>query len=222
MASSSQQILGMLNAECVAVRSRSFGEQVTVTTGHPMLTIEGRDYSPDDPTAVERMTEKGRQLFWKNCSDKGRDSERYHAFASMMLTFETGLLEEDMEDAGKYAIIRNRVHRFCELVGGLEKAGCRDWKEALLSSSNENLRLMLDAPRQAARLVGALCVQSTPDPLKLLVSLDAETLKSILENANTHLDEAARGVRLSDRWCLQQAAEPSEEQSPAAAGPACR
>lgn len=219
MASSSQKILDLISAECVAVRSHPFGEQAEVAADHPMLTIEGRDYSPDDPTVVERMTDRGRVLFWSNCSDKGRDSERYRAFAAMMLTLETGLFEEDVEDAEKYAILINRMHRFCELAGGLEQAGCRDWKETVLSASNEKLQFLLDSPKQTGALVKALRGQSTPDPLPLLMTLDAPTLKSVLENAATHVAEAARGVKLSEKWCPQQEAAPTEAPS---SGPSCR
>lgn len=219
MASSSQKILDLIGAECVAVRSHPFGEQAEVAVGNPILTIEGRDYSPDDPTAVEGMTDRGRALFWKNCSDKGRDSTHYLAFAAVMLALETGLFEEDVEDAEKYAILIKRAHRFCELAGGLDKAGCRDWKETVLSASNEKLPLLLDAPKQTGALVKALRGQSTPDPLQLLVALDAAALKSVLENADTHVAEAARGVKLSEKWCQQPEAEPTEVSSP---GLSCR
>lgn len=147
------------------------------------MTINGHQYSLDDPNAVVHMSESDREFFWLSCSDKGKDSDIFRAYVARIL-LQVGILPERITNPELRIFVINHAKKVAELGDACVKAKHPNWLDDLMALPVSTFKILMNKSSDIQRILA--CLRNFTDPFSFssLIKINPEYLSVILERSH--------------------------------------
>ena len=145
------------------------------------LSINGRNYSLDDATAADGMTNEDREMFWSLCSDKGKDSDLYREHAKSIL-LAANVDVNTIDNTNLKLIVINQATHVAKLGNYLSQIGNHNWLTQLSKLSDNRLEIFISKAYDTTELLKGLHQLGYSDPLNALNTTDISRLNAFLDH----------------------------------------
>ncbi|OCH98967.1 hypothetical protein A8135_09430 [Legionella jamestowniensis] len=170
MATNSNELMKLLLAQKIGlgIGLGSYSETTTITTdkyGKKTVVTQrsgfinnawehnGQRYLLDDPTAVNRMSGKDRELFWAVCDEKAKDCDLYRAYAEEKLA-NAKINLEDLPSPEAKLLALNNATSLETLAKYCLSQGYTNWFRELTGQDIKQFEVLITHADQIKKLIG--------------------------------------------------------------------